>query len=100
MLHGGYHSLRLCAAHFLTRQSPRQQRILPEIFKIASIARVAGEIASPAEQHIEPFCARLAAHHGAAAKREFRIKTRGERKAGRHRRGDIAAAQLSWVDHP
>ncbi len=61
VLDGRDHMLVLGSADGLAGQGPGQQRILAQIFEIAPVARIAGQVDTAAEQQVEAFAPSLLA---------------------------------------
>ena len=62
MLDGRDHVLRLDAAHRLSGEHAREQRVLAEVFEIPPVTRVARQVHAAGQQHVEALGAGLAAH--------------------------------------
>jgi hypothetical protein len=82
VLGGGGHAGALDAPDRGAVQGPGQQRVFAEIFEVAAVARLAGDVGAAGQQDIEALLPRLLADHGAAVEQQLGVEGGGQGEAG------------------
>ena len=82
VLGGGGDVVRLDAPDGLSGQGSGQQRVFPQVFEVAAIARVAQQVGAAGQQDVEALLSGLLADQGPRGEGGFRIPGGGERQAG------------------
>ena len=78
---------------------PGEQRVFTQVLEVAPVARIAREIHTPGEHHVETLGARLGTDGRAGPIREIRIEGGCDGQSRRQRRGDVVGTQLQRIDH-
>ena len=97
VLDGGDHVLALGAADRLPVQGPGQQRILPQIFEVATVARLPRQVHPAAQQHVEALGPGLRPDHGPVGIGHFRVEAGRGSQSRRQEGGPLAPAQVRRI---
>ncbi len=100
VLGGGNDVLGLGAANRFPRQGPGQQRVLAEVFEVAPVARIAGQVGAAGQHHVQPLAVRLAADHRARLERQLGIEGGGHGLAGGQRNAAVVGPDVGRVGDP
>ncbi len=95
----GQHVLALDAAYGLADECAGQQGILAGVLEVAAVARIALQVDTAGQHHIEAFVPGLAADHRATGECDLRVPTGRGREARGQRRGDIAGPHIDRVGY-
>ena len=99
MLERGNHRVRLHPFDQRAAQRSGQQRIFAQIFEIAARTRIAHQVDSAGQHHVEALGACLRSDHAAGFAHQRRIPACRQRHSRWQRGGDIALAHVEQVRH-
>ena len=89
--------VRLDPGDMRAAQRAREQRILAQIFEVATVPRIARQIDAARQQHVEPLVPRLRPDHRAARLCDRGIEARRRGEAGGQRGGNVALALFHLI---